>query len=230
MYSDSLNPFGMLDGQLVTVESVPSGLACGCLCPACGAPLVAKKGPQNVHHFSHAVKTDCKGALETALHIKAKDVLSRFNQIMLPSYYHPERYRKPWAEHKPCVYFYSNALIETKIGRIRPDVVLDGLESKPLIIEIFVTHAIDNQKAIEIKEIGLPCLEIDLRYLKRLNLLDEKLIENGVVHCLHTKRWINKPSWLLTITSEHRQPIKERERLGGQYLGMSQRAEHRFGR
>lgn len=267
MYSDALNPFGMLEGQLVTVNDVSSGLACGCLCPACGAPLVARKGPKNVHHFSHAVKTDCKGALETALHLKAKDILSRFSQINLPPYYHPEKYHKPWIDHKPCIYYYSSALVEAKIGKIRPDVILNGIEAKPLIIEIFVTHAIDNQKAIEIKELGLPCLEIDLRYLKKLNLLDEKLIENGVVHAFHTKRWINNPNWVLAPTTENRQTILdketltynfhgimfrhpfgsdyqkeietsltgnqpriEKERLGGQFLGMSQRAREKFGR
>lgn len=31
------------DGVITNVEDVQSGIKCGCVCPACGEPLVAKK-------------------------------------------------------------------------------------------------------------------------------------------------------------------------------------------
>ena len=39
-------PYGVApDGRrLVRASAVPAGLACGCACPACGAPLVARRG------------------------------------------------------------------------------------------------------------------------------------------------------------------------------------------
>jgi len=235
MYSDALNPFGIRNGRLVTINDVPSGLACGCLCPSCGAPLVARKGPKKVHHFSHSIKTDCKGALETALHIKAKQIFDRNTFIVLPdpcfeflrsSY---DSSFKIWDLDKKL--FYTSAIIESKIGNLRPDVVLSLEKGPPFLVEIYVTHPVNSEKTEIIKDLKLPCIEIDLRYLKRLDLLDDKLIENAVIHCCHTKRWINRPfSTLAEESSQRLQPYKFQKRLGGEFYGMSQRAQERFGR
>ncbi|MBU4485366.1 MAG: hypothetical protein KKD38_00420 [Candidatus Delongbacteria bacterium] len=43
-------PFGMKDGKLVQVSDVEQGSKCGCICPACAQPLVARKGEINIHH------------------------------------------------------------------------------------------------------------------------------------------------------------------------------------
>lgn len=202
MYSDSLNPFGLLDGQLVTINDVSSGLACGCLCPSCKQPLVARKGRQNVHHFAHSVKTDCKGSLESALHVKAKDVFLKHKHIILPAV--PGQISNKVVSRRlmldghtrvtyerPCFKFeYNDVFVESSIGQIRPDVVLFD-ESGPFIVEIYATHKTGFDKIQKIKSMGLFAVEIDLRYLLRLDLLDEKLIENAVIHAHHTKRWIS---------------------------------------
>lgn len=36
--------YGVRDGKTISIEEVESGLNCGCVCPACGEVLVAKKG------------------------------------------------------------------------------------------------------------------------------------------------------------------------------------------
>lgn len=41
------------DGQIQFVGDVPRGAACGCFCPVCGSPLVAKRGEINDWHFAH---------------------------------------------------------------------------------------------------------------------------------------------------------------------------------
>ncbi|WP_141229441.1 hypothetical protein [Cellvibrio mixtus] len=40
-------------GELVEVGSVVSGRGCGCVCPSCGASVVARKGDKNQWHFAH---------------------------------------------------------------------------------------------------------------------------------------------------------------------------------
>lgn len=40
-------------GAIRFVGDVPRGAACGCFCPVCKSPLVAKKGDTNEWHFSH---------------------------------------------------------------------------------------------------------------------------------------------------------------------------------
>lgn len=61
----TLVPFGykVSTDQLVDVQQVPSGKRCGCICPSCKAPLVARKGTKKVWHFAH----DSKGELQNKL-------------------------------------------------------------------------------------------------------------------------------------------------------------------
>lgn len=55
MEIESLIPFGLdvVSEQLVDVGSVKRGNACGCICPSCKTPLVARHGDKKVWHFSH---------------------------------------------------------------------------------------------------------------------------------------------------------------------------------
>ena len=43
--------YGLKEGKLLHISEVPRGLACGCVCPACGDRLVARQGPLREHHF-----------------------------------------------------------------------------------------------------------------------------------------------------------------------------------
>ena len=73
------------EGKLIHVDSVSTGLACKCFCPHCKGELVAKNGGnRKVHHFAHANGNDCIGAIESALHKMAKDILQEHRLIMLP--------------------------------------------------------------------------------------------------------------------------------------------------
>ncbi len=65
-------------------NEVDRGLACNCICPVCETQLVAKKGKKNEHHFAHYNAQECAGALETVLHLKAKEVLEKTNLILIP--------------------------------------------------------------------------------------------------------------------------------------------------
>ena len=62
----TLVPFGYheSDQRLVDVHQVPSGKACGCSCPSCKAPLIARKGTKKVWHFAHDSKSEIRNQLE----------------------------------------------------------------------------------------------------------------------------------------------------------------------
>lgn len=51
----TLVPFGYSEskGRLVDVHQVQSGKRCGCICPSCKAPLIARKGNKKIWHFAH---------------------------------------------------------------------------------------------------------------------------------------------------------------------------------
>src|SRR3546814_18564190 len=72
------------DGTIAHISEVVSGLACQCICPGCGADLVARKGDHKEHHFGHRSTAECAHALESALHKLAKEVLHDRKEILLP--------------------------------------------------------------------------------------------------------------------------------------------------
>ena len=72
------------NGIITSVDDVESGLKCGCVCPACGEPLVAKKGAKRIHHFAHQSGHNCEYGYESSLHLAAKEILSKSQKIILP--------------------------------------------------------------------------------------------------------------------------------------------------
>ena len=62
-------------GALVHIDTVPNGNSCGCICPGCKQPLIAKNGGQKlIHHFAHK-KGACRWAVETTVIMIARGIL-----------------------------------------------------------------------------------------------------------------------------------------------------------
>ena len=73
------------DGKLIHIDRVSNGNECGCICPYCKGKLCAKNdGTYKVHHFAHQSGDDCGHAIESALHLMAKDVMQETLCIQLP--------------------------------------------------------------------------------------------------------------------------------------------------
>ena len=81
-------PFGLKAGRMWSPKQVPPGRDCGCVCPACSAPLVAKAADSTWRrpHFAHLAETDCRAGYETALHKKAKELLAEHAVVWLPAW------------------------------------------------------------------------------------------------------------------------------------------------
>ncbi|MDI1251274.1 MAG: competence protein CoiA family protein [Lacunisphaera sp.] len=80
-------------GQWRDVDEVHRGLACGCFCPACEGPVVAKQGEVRIHHFAHHDRRDCRYALEASLFGMAVTLLAETGaRISLP----PEGDKLAW--------------------------------------------------------------------------------------------------------------------------------------
>lgn len=179
---------GVRNGEFVHISAVESGLKCGCVCPGCSTTLVAKKGDLNRHHFAHASGVSCQAAVESALHLAGKEVLSTQRRIVLL----PVRVEfdggKPSIEIAPQrQYACSDVRVERKLGSVVPDVLVT-IDDWELAIEVFVTHRVDDQKARKYSELGLSALEIDLSNVGRELTIDviTRLVVEGGEH----KRWI----------------------------------------
>ena len=77
-------PFGLKDGRLVSPVGEPSGLVCNCVCPGCGARLIARHGERITSHFAHHEGHATKSCVESAIHAAAKQVLLEHCRLQVP--------------------------------------------------------------------------------------------------------------------------------------------------
>lgn len=154
--------YGLQGDKLVHIDDVEKGLACNCVCPHCRTPLVAKKGEHNIRHFAHYNLADCEHGTETALHLMAKNLIAKNLKLFVP--------HLPDSEYdlsnEGTIMSFDRAVVEQQLSEsIRGDVVVYQGEN-PLNVEIKVTHGIDNNKTIELFNLGIATVEIDLSDLK----------------------------------------------------------------
>ena len=144
------------DGRMVHVGAVPQGLACGCVCPACKSPLVARKGAVKVAHFAHHADRSCANALETMLHRLAKQVIADRLEVALPAVQaHGHTLQEATLAR------FDRVVLEQWLDPVRPDIVA-ARNGRRLLIEIHVTNPCDPGKLAKLAEAGLSAIEIDL--------------------------------------------------------------------
>ena len=169
--------YGMHNGRLRYIDDVERGLNCGCVCPSCGRPLVARKGPVKVAHFAHHQGGDCGKGVETALHQMAKEILEHRREIVFLG-------RTP--SDPTNLYTIEKVDLEKRLGNIVPDVTV-YIAGRPILIEVVVTHDIDERKRKAIRELGISTLVIDLSDETRTIPKDE--LAQIVVEGTEKKRW-----------------------------------------
>lgn len=186
------------NGDLVSVKEVERGLACNCTCPSCGEALMAKQGEVRVWHFSHASETECKGAAESALHLAAKRIIEKARGLMLPGITVSQAFRLDDGRQTtetasiPEIWVdFDEVILEAQVGAIRPDVIGTSGGHRYLI-EIAVTHFVDDEKHKIIQSIGDPALEIILDPFSR-ETWDWESLEEAVVEATHLKSWLFHP-------------------------------------
>lgn len=198
------NPYGLLDGRIVTVDEVDRGLACGCHCPSCGRPLKAHKGDERRAYFSHYGPTDCGAAYESALHLIAKEIIQQEKRLLLPELEvtsdisiglhgtFPEREAivEPWKRIR-----FDEVFLEQTLGNIVPDVRLTKSD-RQLFVEIRITHKVDKEKLAKIKDRNVATIEYD--FSKYKGTIDRQAIRRALVETYVPKgqgrgTWIYHP-------------------------------------
>ncbi len=156
-------------GRIVSIREVVSGRACGCVCPACEEPLIARKSGARprprADHFAHARDGACVGALETALHKLGKQIVMDELGLTLPAIA-AEREGVRRQTHAAKHQVFESGRVEVALPGVVADVVLRRRASD-LIIEILVTHASDAEKVERIRAQKTSAIEIDLSKLPR---------------------------------------------------------------
>jgi hypothetical protein len=187
-------PFGMRNGRPVFVSEVAPGVDCGCTCPECGEPLIARNrdfpNRRRVRHFQHARASVCGGGFETAIHRMAKEILATSESLLLPR----------WASGEfviePEPFAVTSARIEASLldGAVRPDALMRGaakdIEFRTLCVEVRVHHAVDETKRSLLSNHGLDAIEIDLSGLPEEAIADPSAFRNAVLHEASNRHWI----------------------------------------
>jgi hypothetical protein len=214
------NPYGLLNGKLVTVDQVPSGLACGCVCPnpGCGARLVARHcDAGRESNFAHHAADECQASYESALHILAKEILGQRKRLMLPelkiessrAIQRAATFRQRDILVKRQLFRFDRAELEVRMeGRI-PDVVLYK-SSRRLLVEIVVTHDITAEKLEWIRQQNLATVKVFLGWA------DRAIRERQLRKCLETGKsrfGDNIVTWV-----HHPKQMAAQEQLDEQYL------------
>ena len=166
------------DGRMVTIGEALKGLACGCVCPACGGRVIGVKGDVYQKHFRHYADTydNCRGAQETALHQFAKQIICDELKLTLPD--------------KISLGPMRSAAQEIAVAELRTD-VLAYYDDEDVAIEIYVAHKVPVEKAGRLAELEQTTLEIDLSNHLYVAMEHDKL-RWVVLHDAH-RRWVVPP-------------------------------------
>jgi len=209
------------DGQLVHITDVPSGLACKCSCVGCGAQLIAvnKTGNKQIPHFRHHNAEECGTALETALHLAAKHIILSKKRMVTPIIHAdlPKRYDSYNHAHtmEPVVFtkreyeFDWVILEDNSFSGYIPDVVgIHGVDR--LLIEIYVTHAVDEKKEKKVRPSNEYMIEIDLSNVPAEIIGDKQAFSELLIKNTDNKKWISHP--------EARAEFREKRQRLNQYV------------
>lgn len=148
-------------------------------CPDCRSAVILKLGGRKAHHVAH--KTDSLCILtkpETVLHLNTKVYI--YSQLINAQSLYITQYCTGWlapeigsytggrracrGEHERRFLWLTNwdrVEVESFVESRKPDIVFYR-NSKPIAaIEVKATHAVDEQKRIDLERSGLPWLEVE---------------------------------------------------------------------
>lgn len=201
-------PFGLRDERIWAPLEVENGEACGCVCPTCKTPVVAKHGHgKRRPHFSHRANIECSGNLESAIHLYAKYLISDNLKTLLPAWNGLAGFPNPpvartatgrlilgekvaWPAEMVDL---QDARLEPSFGQFRPDIIARD-EQGELLIEIKVSHAVDGTKAALVRQRGLRMIEIDLSNMAKDTPFDTESFKNQVLFLETNRTWISNPT------------------------------------
>lgn len=226
------------DGKIISIDEVPDnmfGLACNCTCALCGIKLQAcslngKVSRYFRHHrqnrYGDFANCNPNIANETALHQMVKQIIQEEKKFMIPDqivlpfevgiYDLPEKIEVYNLKNSKMMYAESVEL-ESCLNTFTADVRLKTTNEE-LLIEVFVTHAVDEDKKKKVREYGVSMLEIDLREYIDIPITSEYL-KKMIIESEKNKKWVYFPlssddvdKIKLYYENEHKRVIEEEKK------------------
>jgi competence CoiA-like predicted nuclease len=151
-------PFAIKNGRIVHISEVENGLACDSYCCLCGAQLIAKNNESNIKeaHFAHYDSEECGKALETSIHLAAKQFLLETKKIVVPDILYFD---------KSIEISFEKVEIEKSLSYdIRVDAFGHINNVNKLIVEFAFTHMTGEKKKKKFNKLKIPAIEVSLNH------------------------------------------------------------------
>ena len=148
-------------------------------CPVCGDQVIMKLGAKNAHHCAHKPDAVCAATTgETAVHLNTKLYIARklekeiaraqqdgdLPRLVIKELcgYKGGYYEKTCTEERSTVWAvgFDEVAVEVRVGNRQPDITLRHNGMDMAGIEVHVTNAVSDEKAADLKLLGLPWIEV----------------------------------------------------------------------
>lgn len=152
-------------GAMKDIDEVPRGLACGCVCPACGQPLIARHGDVLKWHFAHKGET-CSWAVEATISRVAMGIVESEGRFRFPAVRYRSMVTGETVEEVAPVTLPVSCSSADVAGRLAPVLVLGfamrgGIVAETALV-IWGSHAPSDDLVGSLNDRGLDIVGIDL--------------------------------------------------------------------
>jgi hypothetical protein len=185
-------PYAEKEGRLVHISTVERGLKCGAVCPVCKTAVVARKGEQVRHHFSHYPGANCSA--ETALHLIARRLIqSRLEDALALGQSMTITWKCTACRDRHSFNLLSNVesiAVEKDFNRCRPDLALLDKTYKPVaFLEIVVSHRPERRVLQYCNRYSIPLLIFRIKDAESLESIQlyQNLSPTTVLFCLRNR-------------------------------------------
>lgn len=204
------------DGSPRRITEVANGGNCGCVCFGCGRRLSARNGGNplaRAHSFAHLPEDnvfDCVSSGETALHIRAKEIIAKHCRVTLPATSTPGIDGKPVVVSPERSVDLTDIHPELVVGEVIPDIVATMPDGRRIFIEIANTHPCSPEKIEKLDAMGVEVLEIVVSQYRShpLDELDDIILDLAPRRLIHG----SEVKAMVAEIAETRRSIEEKER------------------
>jgi hypothetical protein len=184
----------MSDGSPRHITEVANGAACRCICFGCERRLIARNGGDpnvRAHSFAHRPEdnvVDCMSSGETALHIRAKEIIAKHCRVTLPATSTLGIDGKPVNVSPERSIDLTDIHLEFVAGEVIPDIAATMPDGRRIFIEIANTHLCSQEKIEKLDAMGVEVLEIVVSQYRShpLDELDDIILDlapRKLIHC-----------------------------------------------
>ena len=203
------------DGRAVHISEVERGAACGCVCPGCGKPLIARKGTEVEHHFAHADGEECKHGYRNSIYHALYRAASELGKLRLPAY---EKNRSIVPNGGGLHVLMPESV--TPIDRLdftrKGGEVITGLlicrGKRQLIIRLLTDFKDNSRDQAKLKAVGISVVEIDLTREESFDLASARACFTDIpdnVHWLYNAK--AEKSWEDMAALCVRHPVQKKD-------------------